>query len=87
METSPRWRGRTLYLGNASAGIDMAYIKSRKVLCISGWFDHMVGVEGGEIPLSEFLTGLGITLKDCVKAMNKEASMTQELAVQRRVRR
>ena len=54
---------------NEHSGISIDYIKSRKILDISGWYDTMVGIEGDRIPLADFLNGLGITLKDCEKAL------------------
>ena len=46
--------------GSQSAGITIIYIKSRKTLYISGWYDDCAGIEGGEIPLTDFLEKLGI---------------------------
>ena len=47
---------------NQSAGIRIEYIQRRKILYIRGWFDHFVGIEGGEIALVEFCKQLGIRL-------------------------
>lgn len=43
-----------------SSGINIAYIKSRKVLWISGWFDGYCGIGGVEVPLATFGKLLGI---------------------------
>jgi len=61
---------KTIYLPeNAThAGIDITYIKSRNELRIGGWFDSMVGISGGSIPLKDFFFKLGITEKQCTKA-------------------
>lgn len=42
------------------SGVDITYIKSRKILSIGGWYDGGVGIENVEIPLSEFCKLLGI---------------------------
>ena len=56
--------------GNAS-GIEVHYIKRRKVLIISGWYDHFVGIEPTELTLAQFFEMLGITEKDCRLAFQK----------------
>jgi len=61
----------TLYFprpNNKHAGIKIEYIKSRKLLNISGWYDSIVGIQPDSITLKEFLTQLGISKKDCIKA-------------------
>lgn len=50
------------------SGIDVNYVKSRKMVYISGWYDGIVGIEGGEFTLQEFFNKLGITEKDCREA-------------------
>jgi len=45
-----------------SAGIQIAYIKSRDVLYVSGFYDHFVGIEGTEISIKDFCDRLGIDL-------------------------
>lgn len=55
--------------GSRSSGVDITFIKRRQVLSIGGWFDTYVGIGNQEIPLREFLTQLGITLKDVRKAL------------------
>lgn len=42
------------------SGIQIQYIKSRKVLFITGWFDHCVGIGGVEIPIDKFCELLGL---------------------------
>lgn len=44
----------------SGSGITIEYIKRRKVIRVSGWFDSFVGIPGGEMPLDEFLQVLGI---------------------------
>jgi hypothetical protein len=67
------WRGRTLYLGNDCSGVDVSYIRRRRMLSIGGWYDSVVGIASREVPLGEFLRGLGITERDCIAALRKEA--------------
>lgn len=50
------------------AGITVNYIKSRRVLDISGWYDSMVGIEGQRLTLREFFDRTGISMRDCEKA-------------------
>ena len=51
---------KSIQFGNESSGIKIEYIKSRDVLCIFGWYDHYVGIEGTEINFCEFCEKLGI---------------------------
>ena len=53
------------------SGIKIVFIKRRQVLDIYGWYDGMVGIEGAEISLREFLTRLGITLPMVKKALDE----------------
>jgi len=43
------------------SGIDITYIKSRRVLQISGWFDSCCGIGEVEIPVEKFCELLGIS--------------------------
>ncbi len=54
---------REIIIGNGSSGISIQYIKSRKVIYIHGWYDHICGMEGKEFPFQEFCEKLGIPLK------------------------
>lgn len=47
---------------NDSSGIEIKYIKSRDSLYISGYYDHIVGIEGTEIKFKEFCNRLDINL-------------------------
>lgn len=51
------------------SGVEVAYVKSRGVLRIGGWYDSFVGIEGEEISLRDFLFQLGITANDVVRAL------------------
>jgi len=71
--TPVTFRGRTLFVNRGPrVGIDIRYVKSRRVLQIGGWYDSIVGIEGGEVALGEFLRGLGITAQDCAKALKDQ---------------
>ncbi len=63
---------RTIWIGNDSEGIDVRYRPGRGEIEISGWYDHMVGIEGAAIPLGDFLRGLKLTVKDCAKALGEQ---------------
>ncbi len=45
----------TLQCGNASSGIFIEIHKRRRSLCISGRYDHLVGIQGGEISLEDLI--------------------------------
>ena len=57
-------KAKSIKLGNRSSGIEVAYVKSKRVIRLGGWYDSFVAIEGGEMPLGEFLRQLGITTKD-----------------------
>lgn len=60
---------KTIRTGNDNQGIDITYIRSHRTLDIGGWYDTMVGIKNESISLGQFLTDLGITLRDCEKAL------------------
>ncbi len=45
-----------------SEGVTIEYIKRRDVIIISGWYDHIVGIESTEISMRDFADRLGIDL-------------------------
>lgn len=51
---------KSIEYGNQSSGIKITYVKSRDTLEFFGWFDHYVGIEGGEIKFKDFCKQLGI---------------------------
>ncbi|MBU1067146.1 hypothetical protein KKE60_05135 [Patescibacteria group bacterium] len=55
-----------------SAGITIEFVKSRKQFEVSGWFDGMVGIEGGTLSLGEFCKAFGITPGAVVTALQEE---------------
>lgn len=60
---------RALTVGDSHSGVSIEYVKRRNVVCINGWYDHVVGIDGAEVPLKDFFNALGITLADCHKAL------------------
>ena len=48
-----------------SEGVLIQYTRSRRTVHVSGWYDSMVGIEGGSIGLAAFLGALGISERDC----------------------
>lgn len=53
---------------SSNSGISLDYIKSRKRIYISGWYDSCVGIQGDSLELKDFFLKLGITENDCKKA-------------------
>lgn len=54
-------RGKqSVSFGNASSGVRISYTKCSGNVHVSGWYDHMVGIEGGDIALGNFLEALGV---------------------------
>jgi|SRR5579884_1398352 len=55
---------------NETEGIQMIYMPDRQVIRLDGWFNSRQGVlQPVDMPLGEFLRGLGITLEDCQQAL------------------
>lgn len=46
-----------IYIGdsNESSGIDITINKSKRTFYVSGWYDSMVGIQGEEISIDEFI--------------------------------
>ena len=64
--------------GQTREGITIAYIHSRRVLEVGGWYNSEAKIEKTEIPLTEFLAMLGITSADIERSMQyvrKQQSM------------
>jgi len=51
------------------SGIEVVYVKSRRLIRVSGWYDSFVGIDGFEKSLADFLTELGITESDVHRAL------------------
>ena len=54
-----------------SSGIKIHYTKSRKTIDVFGWYDRIVGIEGGEISLLDFIKQLEISVKDLKKVIKE----------------
>ncbi len=52
-------------------GIMIEYIKRRKTLRVSGWYDTIVSMGKEEMSLRDFFGFLDITLKDCEKVFKE----------------
>lgn len=55
------------------SGIAVEYVKRRNVISVYGWYDTMVGIQGGSMPLGEFLDRLGIGETDVRRALKDRA--------------
>lgn len=64
---------KTFYISpeHSNSGISVEYIKTKRDIYISGWYDDFVGIEGERMGLDEFFNRLGITEKDCAAAFRK----------------
>jgi hypothetical protein len=65
-------KSREIVSGEGDSGINVTYIKSKRLLEISGWYDGFVGIAPYEIPLRDFLKELGISLKDVENELNPD---------------
>ena len=77
-----RCKGRSprVVIGNESSGIMIEFVKSKDLLCIHGWYDSFVGIEGACINIQHFLEAIDISpnklrriadMIDYTKGMNK----------------
>ena len=67
------------YFGKSErAGIDIEFTRKSGIVRVGGWYDSMVGIEGEEMPLREFLDRIGISEKDCKRAFSKPAGAGTE---------
>lgn len=57
---------------NRHEGVEVSYVKGRRDLSVVAWYDSGVGIGPFQLSLAEFLTSLGVTLKDCEKAFAEE---------------
>ena len=55
---------------NARAGISVSYVRRRREIRISGWYDGMVGIAGETMPLVDFLARIGVTTMDLMRIAN-----------------
>ena len=70
---------------NAGEGLQMIYMPDRQAIRLDGWFNNRQGMlQPVDMPLGEFLRGLGITLEDCqqaLMALRQTAGQTRGLLV------
>ncbi len=55
----------------AHSGIEIEFVKSSKIIRISGWYDSHVGISGMSSTLESFFKDLGITRKICMDVFDK----------------
>ena len=61
---------------NEAEGLQMIYMPDRQVIRLDGWFNNRQGMlPPVDMPLGEFLRGLGITLEDCQQALMSNTQM------------
>lgn len=61
---------------NEVEGLQMIYMPDRQVIRFDGWFNNRQGqLQPIDLPLGEFLRGLGISLEDCQQALMTNAQM------------
>jgi hypothetical protein len=63
---------KPLEIGNASEGITVEFVRSRNSIWLCGYYDHCVGIRGGQFTLAEFFRRLSITKKDAMKAFEEK---------------
>ena len=51
---------KQITFGGRFSGVTVEYVKSRDTFYVFGWYDSIVGIEGGEISRAEFERQLGI---------------------------
>lgn len=57
-----------------SSGITVSYVKRRRAVGVYGWYDSFVGLEGGEMSLSDFLAQLGVSDADLRYVLRERAT-------------
>ncbi len=63
----------SIRFGDYSSGVTIVFTKSRQSLGIDGWYDSMVGIEGGSLSLGEFCRVFGITPRMVGRALAEVA--------------
>lgn len=62
----------------AGEGLQMMYVPDRQMIRMEGWHSNRQGtLRAVEMPLADFLTGLGITLADCQTALQGSLAQPQ----------
>jgi len=60
------------YGGSDSQGVEITFTPTAARVDITGWYDQIAGMPTTSLSLKDFLDGLGITLKDCQKALKSQ---------------
>lgn len=60
---------KQLLTGEKYAGVDVTYDRPRRLVTLSGWYDTYTGIAPETVTLTHLLHALGITVKDCEKAL------------------
>jgi len=55
-------KSKEINIGDDSSGIQIKYVKSHKIIQISGHYNRYVGIKGKSFTLQEFCDALGIDL-------------------------
>lgn len=58
-----------MIIGDDTNGIQVNWIKSSKCLDIHAWHNRHYGMGGAQMTIRKFFDTLGITEKDCKKAL------------------
>ncbi len=66
---------------NSPEGLQMVYIPDKQAIRVDGW--HGNGrLQSTDIPLADFLRGLGVTLADCQQALGAGTNVVGQPAAQ-----
>ncbi len=66
-----KWSKQRLDACSDWDGVTVSYRKKDRMVFLSGWYEQYAGISGDEVSLGALLVGLGITLKDCEKAISE----------------
>jgi hypothetical protein len=69
---------KRLTTGGRYSGVRVEYVKRRRILYLSGWYDDCAGIEGQEFSLAEFFKALGIDKKACDKTFVEMEAQADE---------
>src|SRR2546430_1407109 len=63
---------------NAGEGMQLVYVPDKQVIRMEGWHSGRQGtLQPVELPLGEFLSGLGITAAECQQALGAGSTAPQ----------
>jgi len=62
---------KSIIFGDASSGIGVEFVKSRRVIRVHGWYDELVGIEAHEITLVDFCRKLGIGKRELLQVVRE----------------